>query len=115
MRHGLAGGISDHHGTQRPSDLLDEPNRTFGTDQRPEWTRLALLTEESDRGYTDQSHKLVVKVLVGIELHRLASTIQRLQLVHVFLGLLQMERDLQAHKARYATYKGGAICRFSIP
>jgi len=115
MGRGLAGRYRIITALRGPSDLLDEPNRTFGTDQRPEWTRLALLTEESDRGYTDQSHKLVVKVLVGIELHRLASTIQRLQLVHVFLGLLQMERDLQAHKARYATYKGGAICRFSIP
>jgi len=49
------------------------------------------------------------------QLRRLASAVDLSQLVHVFLGLQQVEWSLQTHEVSYATDKGRAVGRFRIP
>ena len=55
------------------------------------------------------------KLTIRIQLHRLAPIVQRFELVYVFLGLYQMERNLQAHKTRYATNEISAVGCFRVP
>src|SRR6267154_4010653 len=60
-------------------------------------------------------HESRCKLAVGSQLRRLASTIERPELVYVFLRLQQMERGLQSHESGYATYESRAVGCFRIP
>src|SRR5882762_11541722 len=59
--------------------------------------------------------KQYANLAVGSQLRRLASTIERPELVYVFLRLQQMERGLQTHKSGYAAYESRAVGCFRIP
>ena len=52
---------------------------------------------------------------IGRQLRRLPSTIERFELVYVFLRLQQMEGSLQPHKSRDATNERRAVGCFRIP
>ena len=54
---------------------------------------------------------------IGIrgELRRLAAAIHRLELVHILLGLLQMERHLQPHEGRDPADKRCTVGRLGVP
>jgi hypothetical protein len=57
---------------------------------------------------------LTIRILAR-ELRRLTAAIDRLELVYIILGLLQMERRLQAQEGREAAEKSRAVGCLGVP